>query len=151
MSLRTLLGGLALAAAFGACPAAYAQSQFADPAPTIEKPRRIVLQLTSDDPKVMTSVLNNAMNIQKFYGQDRVEIAIVAFGPGMEALYKKGSPVSERVSSLLRYDITFVGCANTMESTHHTTEDLIEGVQVTPAGVAEIVERQLKGWIYVHP
>jgi uncharacterized protein len=151
MLARIFLGVFALAAVFIASSPVYAQSQLSEPAPTIDKPRRIMLQLTSDDPKVMNLVLNNAINLQKFYGQDHVQVAVIAFGPGMEALYKKSSPVADRVSSLTHYDVSFIGCANTMETTHHTADELVEGVKVVPAGVAEIVERQLSGWSYVRP
>lgn len=151
MLMRAVLASLTLTAALAASSPVCAQSQLSEPAPTIDKPRRIMLQLTSDDPKIMNLVLNNAVNLQKFYGPDLVQVAVIAFGPGMEALYKKSSPVADRVSSLTHYDVTFIGCANTMESTHHAPDELIEGVQVVPAGVAEIVERQLGGWSYVRP
>lgn len=156
MRFRALLCGMFLTffasgAAFVAVSPAFAQSRLAEPAPTPEKPRRIVLQLTSDDPKIVNSVLNNAINLQKFYGPDRVEVAVVVFGPGMEALYEKTSPVTPRVSSLIQYDVSFVGCANTMEATGHKADELIQGVKVAPSGAAEIVERQLQGWTYVRP
>lgn len=149
--LKAVLGSLALAAAGAAGSPSYAQTQIADPAPTMEQPRRIMLQLTSGDAKIMNSVLSNAVNLQKFYGQDNVEIVIVAYGPGMEALYAKTSPVADRVGSLMQYQVSFVGCRNTMDTTHHTEAELVPGVKLAQAGVAEIVERQLKGWIYVRP
>ena len=127
------------------------ETKMADPAPSFDEPRKIILQLTSNDPKQMNSVLYNAINLQKFYGMDNVRIAIVVYGQGMPALYKDSSPVKDRVESLLRYDVEFLGCSNTMDATQHDPEDLIDGVEYVQAGIAEIVERTLQGWIYIRP
>jgi len=127
------------------------ETELADPVPGFDTPRRILLQLTSDTPEDINNILYNAVNLQKFYGQDNVQVAIVAFGAGMKALYKDTSPVRERVESLQQYGVEFVGCGNTMETTGQPLEAVIPGVRVVTAGIAEIVERQLRGWVYVRP
>jgi len=144
--LGVLMMGLMLAG-----PARALETRMADPPPGFDNPRRIILQLTSDDPRTVNSILYNAVNLQKFYGQDNVRIAVIAFGPGMEALYAGTSPVKDRITSLQQYGVEFIGCGNTMETTGHTPADLIEGVEHVTAGIAEIVERQLRGWVYVRP
>lgn len=151
MSIKAIFVAIALAAAGLTAVSARAGTELATPPPSPDKPRRIMLQLSSDDPKAINGVLTNAVNTQKFYGQDNVEIVIVVFGAGMEALYSKTSAVSERVASLMQYDVKFTGCGNTMEATHHTADELIKGVEIVPSGVAEIVERQSRGWVYVRP
>ncbi|MBT6093900.1 MAG: hypothetical protein HOH04_03400 [Rhodospirillaceae bacterium] len=128
-----------------------AETQLADPQPGFDNPRRIMLQLTSDDPKDMNNILWNAINLQKFYGIDNVEIAIVGFGAGMKAFYEKDSPVADRIRSQLKYGIEFVGCGNTMTATNRKPSELIPGVKHVTAGIAEIVERKLSGWIYIRP
>jgi len=123
----------------------------ADPPPDFDNPRKIILQLSSEDPKKMNDILYNAVNLQKFYGMDNVKIVIIGFGRGMPAFYKGTSPVQDRIESLLQYDVQFIGCGNTMDATQHTAADLIDGVDHVQAGIAEIVERTLNGWIYIHP
>ena len=149
LGLAALLLGLALAAA--PLAAAELETEIADPQPDFDAPRRILLQISTDDPRKINDTLHTAVNMQKFYGMDSVEVAIVVFGPGMTALYKETSPVRERVESLLKYNVQFIGCGNTLEATKHSPEELIDGVDYVQAGVAEIVERQLSGWTYVHP
>lgn len=127
------------------------ETEMADPAPDFDQPRKIMLQISTDDEQKINDVLWNAVNLQKFYGYDNVQIAIIAFGPGMTALYSETSPVRERIESLLKFEIGFVGCGNTMDATDHSEADLIKGVDYVQAGIAEIVERQLQGWVYVHP
>lgn len=150
---RLVLAALA-AGCFFAIPAVaqdFIETQVTGPAPDFDNPRRIMLQLSTDDEGKMNDILFNAVNLQKFYGFDNVQIAVVVFGRGMKALYKKESPVQERVESLLKFDVEFVGCGNTMDSQHKTPASLIDGVSFAKAGIAEIVERKLDGWIYIHP
>jgi len=121
------------------------------PLPDFDNPRKIMLQLNSSDPQQVNNILYNAINLKKAYGPDNVEIAIIAFGPGMKALYKNDNAVRSRIESLMKYDINFVGCGNTMDTTSHKPDDLIKGVSYAPAAIQEIVERQLDGWIYISP
>lgn len=130
---------------------AFRETRLSEPEPSFAEPRKVMLQLTSRDETAINNILSNAINIQAFYGMDNVEIAIVVFGAGMEALYAETSPVEDRILSLQKYDIAFVGCGNTMEATDREPAELIEGVTYVQAGIAEIVERQLDGWVYVRP
>jgi hypothetical protein len=123
----------------------------AKPEPSPDNPRKILLQLTTDDARAVNDLLYNVVNVQKFYGQDNVKVAVVSFGAGNRALYKDTSPVKARIESLLQYEVEFVACGNTMEVTNRTKDDLIPGVEVVTAGVPEIAERQLQGWIYIRP
>jgi intracellular sulfur oxidation DsrE/DsrF family protein len=132
-----------------ASPLAWAETQLADPKPDWNNPRKLVLQLT--DAAKADGVLSNAVNVQKFYGQDNVKVAIVAYGNGVRALLKAESKVGERVKSLQSYDVEFVACGNTLETIKKTKADLIPGVAVAPAGIPEIVERTLQGWTYIVP
>ncbi len=134
---------------FAASPV-WAQTVMAEPEPDFDNPRKIVISLSEKDEKRVNAILNNAMNIQKFYEQDFVKIAIVAYGPGIWSVLKD-SPVRDRVESMMLYDIEFVACGNTLDSIHRPQEDTIEGVGWARAGLAEIVERRLRGWVDLTP
>lgn len=127
------------------------ETVLAEPKPDPDNPRKILLQLTNDDPRIVNDLLHNVVNIQKFYGQDNVKVAVVTFGAGNRALYKDTSPVRERVLSLLQYDVEFVACGNTMETTGRQPSDVIDGVEIVTAGIPEIVERMRQGWTYIRP
>ena len=43
--------------------------------------QKVVLQISDADPTKQTLVLNVASNLVKAYGQDKVDVEIVAFGP----------------------------------------------------------------------
>ena len=131
----------------GATPA---MATMADPAPSFDEPRRIVVTLNEKDEKRVNTVLSNVINIQKFYGPDNVQLALVAYGPGIWAILKD-SPVRARIESLQIYDIEFIACGNTLDAIHKTKADMIDGVQWTQAGLVEIVERRLSGWVDLKP
>ncbi len=152
MSVRLICAILITAIlSVSAMPVAAAETRLADPQPTPDNPRRIILQLSTKDPGAINNLLFNAVNIQKFYGMDNVRIAVVAFGGGMQALYRKTSPVGERIESLLQYDIEFIACGNTMDATGNKPDELIEGVEMVTAGIPEIVERTMRGWVLIKP
>lgn len=129
---------------------ASAWATMAEPAPGFDNPRQIVFSLSEKDETRMNAVLNNVANVQKAYGIDNVKLAIVAYGPGIWALLQD-SPVRARVESLLKYDVEFVACGNTLDSIHKTDGDLIEGVSRVQTGLVEIVERRLSGWVDIKP
>lgn len=132
-------------------PAIRAETVLAEPKPGWDNPRRIVLQLTENDGKRVNAIFHNAVNLQKFYGQDNVKVAIVAFGPGVRALLKESAPAPERVSSLQSYEVEFIACGNTLDTIGKTPADLLPGIAVATAGIAELVERQLSGWQIIVP
>lgn len=148
--LRRLVAGMVMIVA-AAAPASAGETVLADPKPDPDNPRKVLLQLTTDDSRIVNDVLYNVVNIQKFYGQDNVKVAVVTFGAGNRALYKDTSTVRERISSLLQYDVEFVACGNTMEATGRKPTDVIDGVEIVTAGIPEIVERIKQGWTYIHP
>ncbi len=114
---------------------------------------KVVIQVSTDDPRTQRIALNNAVNLQKRYGIDNVEVEIVAYGPGLSLLTRK-SPQAARVRSLAMQNIRFSACGNTMRKVTKKTghrPQLVEGVKVVPAGVARIIELQEQGYAYVRP
>ncbi len=118
-----------------------------------DKVHKVVIQVSTDDPRTQKIALNNAVNLQKHYGIDNVEIEIVAYGPGLGLLTEKSGQAS-RVKSLALSDISFSACGNTMKAVEKKSgsmPNLLEGVDETPAGVARIMELQEQGYAYVRP
>ena len=114
---------------------------------------RLVIQVSTDDPRTQTIAMNNAVNLQKLYGLDNIDIEIVAYGPGLSMMTKK-SKFADRVKSLTVQDITFSACQNTMNKVHKKTGKLpmlTEGVGTVKAGVARIIELQEEGYSYIRP
>lgn len=125
--------------------------ELADPKPDWDNPRRIVLQVSTADPARFEGAMSNAINLQKFYGIDHLEVAIITFAGGVRHLMTDGGTAPERIKSLQDYGVSFVACGNTMDTIGKTEADLMPGVTVVQVGIAEIVERGLRGWITIVP
>jgi hypothetical protein len=54
---------------------------------------KVVIQVSSDDPQTQKVALNNALNLQKAYGMDNVQVEVVAYGPGL-SIFTGKSPKS---------------------------------------------------------
>ena len=142
-SRSLLLALITLLMVFGA-----AQSAFAEDAK-----HKIVIQVSTDDARTQKIALNNAVNVQKMYGIDNIDIEIVAYGPGLGLLTPK-SKEAKRVKSLAVQNIKFSACENTMAKIEKKTgkkPKLTEGVGTVPAGVARIMELQEQGYAYLRP
>lgn len=123
------------------------------PASAEEALHKVVIQVSDDDNRTQAIALNNAVNLQKNYGMDNVKIEIVAYGPGLSLLIAGGKQ-AQRVESLVKQDISFSACGNTMARIEKIDGEpvvLSAGVQVVPAGIARIIELQEQGYSYIRP
>jgi len=114
---------------------------------------KIVIQVSTDDPRTQKIALNNAVNLQKEYGMDNIIVEVVGYGPGLSLLTTKNKQ-SARIKSLAAQNIRFSACGNTMKKMTKKTgkkPQLTEGVKTVTAGAARIMELQLDGYAYVRP
>ena len=114
---------------------------------------KTVIQVSTDDPQTQRIALNNAANLQKQFGMDHVRVEIVAYGPGLGLLTEQ-SKLSDRVESLIRQNVRFSACQNTMEAIKRKTGTmpvLLDGVEVVPSGVARIATLESQGYSYIRP
>src|SRR5258708_24348156 len=119
---------------------------------------RLAIQVDVNDPATINLVLNNVSNTVQHYSEigQKVEIEVVAFGPGLHMLREDTSPVKARIKSMSETmpELTFSACGNTRE--HMTRAEateipLISQAQVTKSGVVRLMELQERGWSYLRP
>ena len=111
---------------------------------------RVVIQVSDGDPKKWHLALNNAKNVQTELGQDKVDIEIVAYGPGIGML-KADSEVAARVEEAVGSGMRIVACENTMTNQKLSRSDMNPFIEYVRAGVVEIMEKQRQGYAYVRP
>ena len=118
---------------------------------------RLAVQIDVNDPALMNLVvvLSNAAQHYNEIGQ-KVEIEVVAFGPGLHMLREDTSPVKARIKSMSETmpELTFSACGNTRENmTKAESKDipLISQAKVTKSGVVRLMELQERGWSYLRP
>jgi intracellular sulfur oxidation DsrE/DsrF family protein len=115
---------------------------------------KVVIQASSGDAATQSLVLNNAANLQEALGgMDKVQIEVVAYGPGL-ALLTAESPLADRVKSMAVQNVRFSACENTMAAIERRTgkrPELASGVVTVASGIARIVELDRQGYTYVRP
>ena len=115
--------------------------------------QRVVLQISDGDPFKQTLVLNVANNLLKFYGQDKVDIEIVAFGPGLRLLFAENTNTG-RIKGLVDSGVQFSACKNTVKGMSkqlgHAPELNTTAVPVT-AGIVRIIDLVKQGYTLVKP
>jgi intracellular sulfur oxidation DsrE/DsrF family protein len=144
MKRLVLLGCLLSTLAFG-------DVRFAQPEPSIDKPREVVMGISHGDDESIHHALSTANNVLKFYGPEKVHIRIVAYYHGIRTLLKSEKEIAVRVRALQQYGVEFVACGNTMDTKKIHDSALIEDVEVVSAGIAEVIERAHEGAFYIQP
>jgi intracellular sulfur oxidation DsrE/DsrF family protein len=123
-----------------------------------KRPHRLAVQVDVNDPAVMNLALNNVSNVAQHYSElgQKVEIELVAFGPGLHMLRDDTSPVKARIKSMSEAvpNLTFAACGNTRENmTRAEAKDIpiVSQAKVVKAGVVRLMELQERGWSYLRP
>ena len=114
---------------------------------------KIVLQISDPNPFKQTLVLNVASNVLKHYGQDKVEIEIVAFGPGLRLLFEENANKG-RIKALSSSGVKFSACKNTIRNMSKKlghAPALHKAATPVGAGVVQIVDLMNKGYKLVKP
>jgi len=133
----------------------------AAPAVAADKVHHLALQISDESPEKMTTVLNNAANVARYYSEkgEEVEIRIVAFNAGVNMMRTDKSPVLERLKSVTESlpNLTLEVCGNTLDGMAHRENKkvsdipLFAGSKIVTAGVVELIELSEKGYTIVRP
>jgi intracellular sulfur oxidation DsrE/DsrF family protein len=75
--------------------------------------RKLVVQVSQANPARWNLVLNTSQNILNYFGQQKAQIVIVAFGPGLKFLLAN-SPMKQKIAALNAEGVEFDACHNTM-------------------------------------
>jgi len=131
-----------------------ASSAFA--AETSSKPfaeKHVVLQISDEDPFKQTLVLNVANNLIKHYGPDKVDIEIVAFGPGLRLLFSDNANRG-RIGDLSQQGVRFAACENTIANMSRILGEepvLSDKAVRVSAGVVRILDLEADGYTLIRP
>ncbi len=127
-------------------------ARYSDPQPTFDKPREIFMKLNSSDIEKANHLLGTIYNLLKDYPAESLKVTVITYGPGMRILLKSGDKrTKSRIESLMEYDVEFIGCRNTMATMKWTQKDFLDDISYVQAGLTEVIERQVGGWIDATP
>jgi hypothetical protein len=128
-----------LAAALGGC------------ALTQDKPRQqVVLQISDDNVKTWQTAFNVVNNLTATYGKGNVDIELVAFGDGINAL-TFDSKAASRIPGATAQGAKVIACENSMRRFKLSKQDMAPEIDYVRAGVQRIIERQGQGWVVIRP
>ncbi len=125
--------------------------QAAEEKPFAEK--KVVLQISDNDPSKQSLVLNVASNLIKHYGPDQVEVEIVAFGPGLRLMFADNSNAG-RIDGLSSSGVRFAACDNTLSKITKKlgrTPELNSHAVHVDAGVVRILDLNSQGYQIIKP
>jgi len=146
-----LLGLLGIAPSVMANPDATPVSQAAQDKPFAVA--HVALQISDASGAKQQLVLNVARNLLKFYGADKVDVEVVAFGPGLRLLFKDNA-LGDQIQSLAAEGVRFSACQNTINAMAkklgHKPE-LTPVARIVPAGIVRLVELNKAGFFVSRP
>jgi intracellular sulfur oxidation DsrE/DsrF family protein len=126
------------------------------PSQLSEKPfaeHRIVLQLSDNDPKKQSLVISVAYNLLKLYDPDKVAIEVVAFGPGIDLLFRDNAN-RKLVESLVAQGVRVDICLNTVDTIERESgkrPEFIAAATPVQVGVGQILSLIENGYTLVRP
>ena len=111
---------------------------------------KVVIQVSDGDAAKWNMALNNAKNVQDELGASKVDIEIVAYGPGIGML-KADATTSNRITEATKAGVQVVACENTMTLQKVTKADMNPAIGYVRTGVVQLMNRQREGWAYIRP
>jgi len=109
---------------------------------------KVVFQVSDADPGKWQMTLNNVRNAQAELGQDKLQVEIVAYGPGIGML-KADSDVAARLVEAAQAGTAVLACENSMRGFKLARTQMAGPVAYVASGVAHLIRRQAEGYAYI--
>jgi intracellular sulfur oxidation DsrE/DsrF family protein len=109
----------------------------------------LVLDVSGASREHWEVVLRNIENVRRAFGEQNVQVQVVAHGSALSFLELSNEEAMDRLRGLHTGGVRFAVCENSMRQQRVTPETLIPFVEVVDSGIAELVRKQEAGWAYV--
>lgn len=109
---------------------------------------QVVFQVPKDGAEFYETVVRNVRNVGTEL--DDVAIRIIAHGDGIEFATGR-TTTSSGVQAAMKAGVEVLACQNTLRRKEIPESEVLPGVQLVRAGLAELVRLQHDGWAYIHP
>jgi hypothetical protein len=112
----------------------------------------VVMHLDWDQVDALKMGLENIRNLLKEIPPDQTDVRFVMNGKAV-VLFRKDriGELQELVEELRAKGVRFCLCRNALAKNGINGEDLIDGVEIVPAGIVELIRLQQEGFAYVKP
>jgi intracellular sulfur oxidation DsrE/DsrF family protein len=113
-----------------------------------QKDYKVVFDLTSRDSVDHKNIIRWLNEITA--AEPNANLEVVLYGKSLDMVTKDKSVVSNAVQQLAsKPNVSFKVCAIAMKNNNVDKGQLIQGVQVVPDGIYEIIAKQKEGWGYI--
>lgn len=113
-----------------------------------KRPLQILFDITSKDTLTHQAVLRHVTGMSDAYPDAKLEV--VVYGGAFPMLLKNKSSAANTVKELAQKEnVSFKMCAASMKRFGVVKSDLVDGVDVVPDAIVEIVTKQGEGWGYI--
>lgn len=113
-----------------------------------QKDYKVVFDLTSRDSVDHKNIIRWLKEITA--AEPNANLEVVLYGKSLDMVTKDKSVVSNAVQQLAsKPNVSFKVCAIAMKNNNVDKGQLIQGVQVVPDGIYEIIAKQKEGWGYI--
>jgi len=132
-----------------------AVSKIAQMDPAGEEYKRVILHISTADPKRLGEALDDAEQLLSRYKDhpERVQMEVISNAEGLTLLRADASPYVERIRRLAQkyHNVSFLACARTIEKLRMKGIEihLIPEARVIPGALEEIVDKLQDGWVYI--
>lgn len=109
----------------------------------------VVVQLNEAAPDKHRAVLRNVANLIK--EMPHLSVELVLFGKGIDVALVAVTECRDELEAAKAQGVVVKVCQNTLRQRNLKAADLLPGVEIVPAGVAELVRRQQDGYSYLRP
>jgi uncharacterized protein len=113
---------------------------------------KVVMHLDWDQMDALEMGIGNIRNLLKDVPADRADARFVANGKAV-ALFRKDRLGEHQtgIRELSAQGVRFCLCRNALAKQNLAAADLVEGCEVIPAGIVEIIRLQQEGFAYIKP
>lgn len=113
-----------------------------------KKPLQILFDITSRDTSTHQAVLRHVSGMSAAYPDTKLQV--VVYGGALPMVLKNKSSAANTVQELAQQEnVSIKMCAVTMKRAGVNKADLVDGVEVVPDAIVEIVTKQGEGWGYI--
>lgn len=111
--------------------------------------RKVIFHI--DEMSKWNRVLKNTENLLNSVNQEKITIEILANGDAVKYYDKNLETAYDDIEKLYNVGVKFVACNNSLISNNLEKDKLIEFIEIVPAGVLELVDKQNEGYAYIKP
>jgi intracellular sulfur oxidation DsrE/DsrF family protein len=113
---------------------------------------QVLFHLDWNEVERLNMALNNISNLLKDPFGQTAEVCVLANGQAVKLFQKSlAMTTAARISELHAKGVRFALCANSLAGLNIGRDELVEGCEVVPAGIVELIRLQQAGFSYVKP